>query len=208
VQPARAATPVEESVVVTTAGTIDLAGLRGLWPRVLEAVKSRSRTAHALLVPHADLGSVDGSQLSLFYANPSISRQFFAHGGAHAEVLAEALAAELGGTWRIALATGPGGANPGGTSPAAAPTSAPDVDGGAAPDPWDEPAPTPPPTEPSSRPAPEHLGFAPGDEPTADDDRDDDTGDGGGSALRGEDLAFDLLRAQMGAVVVGELDNT
>ena len=175
-EPAAAALP--EPTVSTAAGTIDLSGLRGMWPQVLEAVKTQQggKTAHALLSSHAEVATVDGQTVTLTFLNPSIGRQFSTN-GVHIEKLAEALRAQLGGTWRVVVG---------------APPPAPRGPTGAV----DEPA-----------PPPGGAGFAPGDEPEAEDDEPQAPTSEAEPRLRGEELAVDLLKAHMGGTVIGELDN-
>ncbi|MDQ1697520.1 MAG: polymerase subunit gamma/tau [Frankiaceae bacterium] len=57
-------------------GGVDLAALRRLWDDVLDAVKQRNRSAHAMLKEYAQLAAVDGRTVTLAFKNATIGRQF------------------------------------------------------------------------------------------------------------------------------------
>ena len=63
-----------------------------------------------------------------------------------------------------------------------------------------------PPPPPPAEVVPVDDGFAPGDEPAPEDPDDEGPGEGP-PALHGEDAALALLQAQMGAAVLGQVDN-
>ena len=176
----QAAPPIVAPTVPTAAGTIDVNGLRGMWPQILESVKvmQGGRTPHALLAQHAEIAAVEGQTVTLSFLNPSPGR-LFSTNGVHVEKLEEALTAQLGGKWRVKVGSAP--------SPPR---------GGAAASPAPEPA-----------QAPSGAGFAPGDEPEPEDDEPTDGPVETEPRRRGEDLAVDLLKAHMGGTVIGELDN-
>lgn len=173
-------------------GALDVGALRAAWPRVLEVVKAKKRLTHAVLDRHAEVVAVEGQQITLLYTNPAMARRLGE--GVNTEVLLEALTEELGGTWRVVASTG---------APAGGPAGPvlPSVDAAT----WGDP-PAPPPVV---APPVADGGFAPGDEPAPDDpdDPDDAVPDGRPPALHGEDAALALLRAQMGAAVLGQVDN-
>jgi len=56
-------------------GTLDLAGLRRLWDSVLDAVKQRSRTAHALMLS-SQIESLEGATLTLSFKTPTLATRF------------------------------------------------------------------------------------------------------------------------------------
>jgi DNA polymerase-3 subunit gamma/tau len=138
-------------------GALDLQALRTAWPQVLEAVRSGgrpgSRTARALLDPHAEVSEVDGSVVTLSFVNPNLARQF--KQSHYEEIVATALGDVLSGTWRV-LVVAPGQAAGGGqpTERAGAP------DPGFAP--GDEPMPEDPDAPVDARPrgAPEDTAVA------------------------------------------------
>jgi DNA polymerase-3 subunit gamma/tau len=56
-------------------GVLDLAALRRLWDPVLDAVKRRSRTAHALMMS-AQIDSLEDRTLSLSFKTPTLATRF------------------------------------------------------------------------------------------------------------------------------------
>jgi DNA polymerase III subunit gamma/tau len=118
-EPAAAASPP-----YTPVGELDAAAVRRIWPEVLDNVKRRRRTAHALLM-NVSVQSVDDGVLTLTISSIPLSRLLAQD--ANTEVLRGALKDVLGVDWRIAVVVdgdgGPaGGANPGGASGGTAPT--------------------------------------------------------------------------------------
>ncbi|MDQ1714114.1 MAG: polymerase subunit gamma/tau [Frankiaceae bacterium] len=83
----------------TAAGDIDAAGLRRVWPDVLEVVKGRKRTTWALLAQYAQVVAVTGRALTLEFSTDPIRRQFA--GGVNEEILKESLRQVLGVDWQI-----------------------------------------------------------------------------------------------------------
>jgi DNA polymerase-3 subunit gamma/tau len=71
-------TPAPESQPVSAAstGTVDLPALRRLWDDVLDAVKQRNRSAHAMLKEYAQPVAVDAKHVTLAFNNAAIARQF------------------------------------------------------------------------------------------------------------------------------------
>ena len=117
-EPAAAAPPP-----YTPVGELDAAAVRRIWPEVLDNVKRRRRTAHALLM-NVSVQSVDDGVLTLTISSIPLSRLLAQD--ANTEVVRSALKDVLGVDWRIAVVVdgdgGPaGGANPGGASGGTAP---------------------------------------------------------------------------------------
>jgi DNA polymerase-3 subunit gamma/tau len=94
-EPPAAASPV----AAANGGAIDATALRRVWPEVLDATKSRKRTAHAMLSQDAQISEVRGRVLVLTFEHPGIERQFRAQG--HDDVLREALREVLGVEWTV-----------------------------------------------------------------------------------------------------------
>ena len=57
-------------------GAVDATVLRRLWDDVLDAVKQRNRSAHAMLKEYAHVAAVDTRAVTLSFKNPAIARQF------------------------------------------------------------------------------------------------------------------------------------
>ncbi len=117
-EPAAAAPPP-----YTPVGELDAAAVRRIWPEVLDNVKRRRRTAHALLM-NVSVQSVDDGVLTLTISSIPLSRLLAQD--ANTEVVRSALKDVLGVDWRIAVVVdgdgGPaGGANPGAASGGTAP---------------------------------------------------------------------------------------
>ena len=117
-EPAAAAPPP-----YTPVGELDAAAVRRIWPEVLDNVKRRRRTAHALLM-NVSVHSVDDGVLTLTISSIPLSRLLAQD--ANTEVVRSALKDVLGVDWRIAVVVdgdgGPvGGGNPGGASGGTAP---------------------------------------------------------------------------------------
>jgi DNA polymerase-3 subunit gamma/tau len=115
-EPAAAASPP-----YTPVGELDAAAVRRIWPEVLDNVKRRRRTAHALLM-NVSVQSVDDGVLTLTISSIPLSRLLAQD--ANTEVVRGALKDVLGVDWRIAVVVDgepAGGANPGGASGGIAP---------------------------------------------------------------------------------------
>jgi len=165
IPPAQPAPPPGPPAAAPTAlGTLDLAALRRAWPQVLDAVKARKRTTHAVIHQHAEVVALAGNVITLGYTLPAMARRF--SDGVNAEVLGEALTEILGGQWRVEVT---------GAGPAPARAAA---------------------------PAGRDPGFAPGDEPMP-----DDPDDPVAPPASGDDAALALVRAQMGATLIGQLES-
>ncbi len=98
---------------------LDGAAVRRLWPDVVDAVKSRKRTTHALL-SHAQVVDVADETLRLSIATAPIARQFGS--GVNPDVLREALREVLGVDWSIEVVVAGAAA----AAPAVAPAYGPD----------------------------------------------------------------------------------
>ncbi len=112
VEPARPA-PVEPGDDSAAAGTIDAAAVRRIWPEVLDAVKRRSRTTHALLL-NATVSAVDGGTLVLAITSAPLARLLAEETNiGHAQA---ALREVLGVEWRIRYVQGSGAEAGGGAA--------------------------------------------------------------------------------------------
>jgi DNA polymerase-3 subunit gamma/tau len=99
-------------------GTLDLAGLRRLWDSVLDAVKQRSRTAHALMLS-SQIESLDDRTLTLSFKTPTLATRF---ANDVADFVTEALTEVLGIEVKVKAVSGEGGTPPASAPEAAAPT--------------------------------------------------------------------------------------
>jgi DNA polymerase-3 subunit gamma/tau len=101
------------------AGALDVAGLRRLWDAVLDAVKQRSRTAHALMLS-SQIESLEDRTLTLSFKTPTLATRF---ANDVADFVVEALKEVVG----IDLILRTTSADPAGTAGtgAAAPTAGP-----------------------------------------------------------------------------------
>ncbi|MEO6701644.1 MAG: DNA polymerase III subunit gamma and tau [Jatrophihabitantaceae bacterium] len=113
------------------AAVADSAGLRRLWPDVLDQVRSRSRRTRALL-DNASIATVDGTLIRLAATSAPIAKMIGDE--SNLSVLRDSLGAVVGGGWRIEIGvdTGP------------SPTSPPPSTGPRQPTPQAAPAPAPP----------------------------------------------------------------
>jgi len=87
-------------------GALDAAGIRRVWPEILEAAKARRRTTHALLAQHATVVDVRGRTLVIAIEHAPLLRQFDM--GGNADVLVEALRQVLGVEWKVETVAGAG----------------------------------------------------------------------------------------------------
>jgi len=90
----------------TTGGGFDLAGVRRMWPDVLEVVKAKRRFTWLVLLDHVQVVGLSEGALTLAFANEG-QRKNFATGGSE-EVLREAIHEVLGADWRIDAVLDPG----------------------------------------------------------------------------------------------------
>jgi DNA polymerase-3 subunit gamma/tau len=76
-------------------GALDVAALRRLWDDVLDAVKQRNRSAHAMLKEYAQIGAVDAKSVTLAFKTPAIGRQFEAKAEFFRDALREIVGVDL-----------------------------------------------------------------------------------------------------------------
>lgn len=91
--------PVTPQVTMPANGT-DSAGLRRLWPDVLDQVRSRSRRTRALL-DNASIAEVDGTLIRLAATSAPIAKMI--SDDSNLSVLRDALGAVVGGGWKIEI---------------------------------------------------------------------------------------------------------
>jgi len=99
--PPPAAEPAPAPAAAT--GGIDAAAVRRQWSDVLDAVRRRKRTTHALLL-NAQVTAVKGSEVSVSFNTAPLARQFSQ--GVNSDVLRESLAEVLGVDWTISTVIG------------------------------------------------------------------------------------------------------
>lgn len=107
----RRSAAAETGVPPPAPGGLDLPGLAAVWPQVLDAVKSRRRTAHVLLSQHADLlglaaaqgapSAAAATEVTLAFTRPAFARTFTS--GGHVSAVEDALREVLGGRWRVII---------------------------------------------------------------------------------------------------------
>jgi DNA polymerase III subunit gamma/tau len=107
------AAPAPE-VIAAVSGAVDVTALRRLWDDVLDAVKQRNRSAHAMLKEYAQVAAVDARTVTLAFNNAAIGRNF----ESKAEFFKEALQEVAGLQLTVKTTTRS-------ADPAAAPASAP-----------------------------------------------------------------------------------
>jgi DNA polymerase-3 subunit gamma/tau len=100
----------EEPRPHTPVGELDAAAVRRIWPEVLDNVKRRRRTAHALLM-NVSVHSVDRGVLTLTISSVPLSRLLAQD--ANTDVVRAAVKDVLGVDWRINVVVDGGGADPG-----------------------------------------------------------------------------------------------
>jgi DNA polymerase-3 subunit gamma/tau len=112
----------------------DSAGLRRLWPDVLDQVRARSRRTRALL-DNASISTVDATVIKLAATSAAIAKMISDE--SNLSVLRDSLAAVIGGGWQIEVVVDQG---PAGMAPAAAvpPTNGRSVPAQAPPQPVDD----------------------------------------------------------------------
>jgi DNA polymerase III subunit gamma/tau len=117
--PAPAAAPAAASApdaIAAVSGAVDVTALRRLWDDVLDAVKQRNRSAHAMLKEYAQVAAVDARTVTLAFNNAAIGRNF----ESKAEFFKEALQEVAGLQLTVKTTTRS-------ADPAAAPAPAPDA---------------------------------------------------------------------------------
>ncbi len=116
-------TPAQPTPVGAGVPALDAAAIRRLWPEVAEAVRSRSRSTHALL-SHVQVVDVSGQTLRLSITTGPLRRLF--DSGVNPDMLREALREVLGVDWSLEVVVAGEPAAPAAGRPAA---PAPAVDG-------------------------------------------------------------------------------
>jgi DNA polymerase-3 subunit gamma/tau len=188
-------------------GVLDVVALGRLWEAVLEAVKQRSRTAHALMFS-SQIESLEGKTLTLSFPTPTLAARF---ANDVADFVVEALREVVGVELVIRTTSasrpsgGPSGVGPSGTGPSgsapsgSAPSSGPSAGSGGGPrDAGQAASPSAPASDSSSlrsvEPEPDEVDEA-ADEalPPPPDPA---------------DAALDLLKKEVGAQVIGEIDRS
>jgi hypothetical protein len=186
---------------------LDVVALGRLWEAVLEAVKQRSRTAHALMFS-SQIESLEGKTLTLSFPTPTLAARF---ANDVADFVVEALREVVGVELVIRTTSasrpsgGPSGVGPSGTGPSgsapsgSAPSSGPSAGSGGGPrDAGQAASPSAPASDSSSlrsvEPEPDEVDEA-ADEalPPPPDPA---------------DAALDLLKKEVGAQVIGEIDRS
>ncbi|HET7311660.1 MAG TPA: DNA polymerase III subunit gamma and tau [Mycobacteriales bacterium] len=76
-------------------GTVDVTALRRLWDDVLDAVKQRNRSAHAMLKEYAQVAAVDARTVTLAFNNAAIGRNFESKSDFFREALREVAGLDL-----------------------------------------------------------------------------------------------------------------
>jgi DNA polymerase-3 subunit gamma/tau len=187
------------TVAVTSSATSDSAGLRRIWPDVLEQVKQRSRRTHALL-DHASITEVEGTLIRLGVSSAPIAKMI--SDDKNLSLLRDALISVVGGGWQIEV-------SPVASTPAGQPDVLPSAESPPAGDGERNgggPARQPDAARPARpvRPARPLLGerAMPAEPPPedygVDEESDDREGHGGGS-VDPEAAAMELLKSSLGA---------
>jgi DNA polymerase III subunit gamma/tau len=94
---------------------LDLAGVRRIWPDILEVVKAKRRFTWLMLLDHVQVVGLADGVLTVAFANEG-QRKNFATGGSD-EILREAVYEVLGADWRIEAVLDPGRATQTGSEP-------------------------------------------------------------------------------------------
>ena len=133
--PSQASSAQPPPQATVPADGIDAVGLRRIWPDVLDQVRQRSRRTRALL-DNATVATVDGTLITLAASSAPIAKMI--GDDSNLSVLRDALAAIVGGGWKIEVGTDPGAgfADPGNQT---RPTDSGQSRGSAAPPPPREP---------------------------------------------------------------------
>ncbi|HEX4654844.1 MAG TPA: DNA polymerase III subunit gamma and tau [Mycobacteriales bacterium] len=87
--------PAEDSGPAPVPGAVDVAALRRLWDDVLDAVKQRNRSAHAMLNQYARVGAVDAKTVTLTFSKAAIGKQFEARSDFFRDALREVAGLDL-----------------------------------------------------------------------------------------------------------------
>ncbi|CAM3565126.1 hypothetical protein NOZE110980_04445 [Nocardioides zeicaulis] len=90
-------------------GGLSLVDVRRLWPDILDQTKNRRRLAWMVLSQHAHVVDVDGTRLTVGFANAG-ARDSFVNGGCD-EILRQAAIDVVGMDWRVESIVDPSGAS-------------------------------------------------------------------------------------------------
>ncbi|MBV9293705.1 MAG: DNA polymerase III subunit gamma and tau [Frankiales bacterium] len=93
--PPAATNPAQPAAPAGTPGAVDVTALRRLWDDVLDAVKQRNRSAHAMLKEYAQVAAVDAKSVTLAFSNSAIGRQFEAKSEFFRDALREVAGIDL-----------------------------------------------------------------------------------------------------------------
>jgi DNA polymerase III subunit gamma/tau len=88
------AAPAPEAIAAVS-GAVDVTALRRLWDDVLDAVKQRNRSAHAMLKEYAQVAAVDARTVTLAFNNAAIGRNFESKAEFFKEALQEVAGLQL-----------------------------------------------------------------------------------------------------------------
>jgi DNA polymerase-3 subunit gamma/tau len=196
--PAPAApTPDRPAAPGASSGGLDIAALRRLWDAVLDAVKVRSRTAHALMMS-SQIESLEDRTLTLSFSTPTLATRF---ANDVADFVVEALTEVVGVA--LVVKTTSGGASVGRPTTSAAASgprasSASTAPGSPAAGAEPPAAAGPPVAVIDLEAAAEH----------ADPDEEVDIAGDEASYRDPADVALELLKENLGAQVIGEIDRT
>ena len=97
--------PAPAAPAASGAGQIDAAGLRRVWPEVMNQVRERNKPTHALL-QNATVSAVDGTTVTLGMPTPPLARQLSQPN--RADHVSAALGAVLSGQWSVQAVHGTG----------------------------------------------------------------------------------------------------
>ncbi len=110
--PVAAAAPASDQPVAEQPagpqGGLSLVDVRRLWPDILEQTKNRRRLAWMVLSQHAHVVDVDGTRLTVGFANAG-ARDSFVNGGCD-EILRQASIDVVGMDWKVESIVDPSGA--------------------------------------------------------------------------------------------------
>jgi DNA polymerase-3 subunit gamma/tau len=93
--PAAPAVPTTPAAPSLAPGAVDATALRRLWDDVLDAVKQRNRSAHAMLKEYAQVAAVDARTVTLAFNNAAIGRNFESKADFFREALREVAGLDL-----------------------------------------------------------------------------------------------------------------
>ena len=107
-QPESGPSPSRTPAAAAPSGALSLVDVRRLWPDIVEATKMRRRVAWMHLTQNSQVVGVDGTTLTLGFANAG-ARDSFVNGGCD-EILRQAAIDIAGVDWRVETIVDPGAA--------------------------------------------------------------------------------------------------